>query len=376
MRLYIFIDAFGSEILQKHPNFLKDLIVDRRKIRTIFGYSSACDPSIISGKLPMEHQLWSSFYYSPETCPYKWVKWLTFLPSCLTNRSRVRHLLSKWIKKIHGFTGYFQIYNVPFKYLPFFDYAEKERIWAEGGMGKTRTIFDLLAKMKIPYYVGDQDSETQQITKVVELMEKGSIEFAYLLFGKLDALMHSVGTHDPRVAEQIKIYDQQIRYLFRVASENYTELDWAIFSDHGMHDVTETYDLQEVVSSLNLKYGVDYVAMYDSTMARFWFLNDQARNIIAELLMNDSKGRLLTREELIEFGVYFSSSKYGELIFLVNPGILIIPSFMGLKRIAGMHGYHPAEAASYAMLCSNKNIPDEVDRCEKIFNVMRKSVDA
>jgi hypothetical protein len=155
LSLFIFIDAFGREVFLRHPFFLQELIRDHKKIDTILGYSSACDPSIISGKLPCEHLMWSSFYYDPKGSPFKWTKALAILPDSIFRRGRVRHYLSRLIKKVLGFTGYFQLYGVPFKILPLFNYAEKKRIWEPGGLLRGETIFDELARRGIPHYVHD-----------------------------------------------------------------------------------------------------------------------------------------------------------------------------------------------------------------------------
>ena len=105
LSLFLFIDAFGWELKQRHPDFLKELIHDSKPLDTILGYSSACDPSIISGLTPSEHKLWSSYYYDPEHSPFKWTQPLAILPDCIFNRGRVRGQLSKWIKKRCGFTS-------------------------------------------------------------------------------------------------------------------------------------------------------------------------------------------------------------------------------------------------------------------------------
>lgn len=369
--LCFFIDAFGWEIFKAHRDFLADLLVDSRRLRTILGYSSACDPSIISGMLPQEHRLWSSFYYSPQSCPYKWVRWLKFLPKAITDRSRIRHLLSRAIKGIHGFTGYFQIYHMPFEHLPLFDYAEKKRIWSPGGLPEGKTIFDHLNAKEISYYVGDlAGSDERQLDHVKSLIESQKISFAYLLLGQLDGLMHAVGTKDPKVTQLIRWYDQQIRILISTAEANYEEVSFFVFSDHGMHEVRETYDLQAEIGSLGLDYGVDYVAIYDSTMARFWYLNDEARKKILSCLGRIPKGRVVSDEELQRLGVYFADRQYGETIFLMDSGVLINPSFMGLKKIAGMHGYHPDDLDSYAMIGGNRQLPEELRSIEQIFTLI------
>ncbi|MDD4805709.1 MAG: hypothetical protein PHO35_02850, partial [Candidatus Cloacimonetes bacterium] len=60
LALYVFIDALGWEIYQKY-GFLADLNLNSRRLETTFGFSSAADPSILTGRYPDEHTHWSSF---------------------------------------------------------------------------------------------------------------------------------------------------------------------------------------------------------------------------------------------------------------------------------------------------------------------------
>ncbi len=373
LSLFIFIDAFGREIFLRHPFFLQGLIRDHKKLDTILGYSSACDPSIISGKLPCEHLMWSSFYYDPKGSPFKWTRALAILPDSIFLRGRVRHYLSRLIKKVLGFTGYFQLYGVPFKYLPLFNYAEKKRIWVPGGLLHGETIFDKLARHGIPHYVHDSAvSDETKLARLTADIESQRIEFAYCSLGKLDALMHAVGTRDPKVTELIHWYDQQVRRLITTAEEHYEEVSWYVFTDHGMHDITEGYDLISDIQETGLRWNEDYVAFYDSTMARFWFLTDEARQKITARLNTHPKGRLLTDDALKHEGIYFADHLYGELIFLINSGIQIVPSFMGIKQIKGMHGYSPQDADSAASICSNRELPESLTKIHQIYHLMHK----
>ena len=119
-----------------------------------------------------------------------------------------------------------------------------------------------------------------------------------------------------------------------------------------------------------MEWNKDYAAFYDSTMARFWFLNDTARNPMVRLLSNHAKGRILSEAELKAFGTYFEDGQYGELIFLMNSGIQIVPSFMGINPVKGMHGYHPSDPDSKASLASNKPIPESVTKIQYIHQLM------
>lgn len=376
LSLFLFIDAFGWEVRQRHPDFLKGLIVDSKPLETILGYSSACDPSIISGLTPSEHKLWSSYFYDPKNSPFKWTKPLGLLPNFIFNRGRVRGRMSRWVKEKCGITGYFQLYAVPFKDLHLFNYAEQKRIWEPGGLPRGKTIFDRMTEQDIPYYVHDSNlTDEQRIDSLHAHIENQAIEFAYCSFGKLDALMHAKGNDHPDIGNLMDGYDAEFRKLITAAEQQYEEVAWYIFTDHGMHNVTDSFDLITDIQSLELQWISDYCAFYDSTMARFWFKNENARSKIFKCLGNHPQGRILTDDELKQHGVYFEDGQYGELIFLMNSGTQIAPSFMGVKPCAGMHGFNPADDDSKASISSNKPIPENITKIQHIHSLMLQELD-
>ena len=368
--LFFFIDAFGWEVYQRNRFFLADLVREARPLDTILGYSSACDPSIISGRLPSGHRMWSSFYYSPATCPYRWLRHLGMLPQSIFNRGRVRYWLSRCIKRLHGFTGYFMIYNVPFRLLPFFDYSEKRSIWREGLL-RGRTIFNRLDEQHRPYYVHTGGtSDPRRFQDLRGLLQKGAVDFAYVSLGRLDALMHRIGNSGEEVTGLLRWYDARIRETIAAAEASYERVSWYVFTDHGMHNTTAGYDLIADVERLGLEFGKDYAAFYDATMGRFWALNDRARSALTGLLGAHPQGRLLPDDELKSLGVYFEDHMYGDLIFLMNSGVQIVPSFMGSSRMPGLHGFHPRDADSRASILSNRPLPDSLRRIEGIHGLM------
>jgi len=370
--LFIFIDALGWEVLKAHDFLLADRVRERRPLRTILGYSSACDPSIISGLLPCEHGLWSSYYYSPATSPFRWLKPLQLLPEALFSRARVRHCLSAMVKRHCGFTGYFQLYAVPFRQLPLFDYSEKKRIWEPGGLPRGQSIFDLLAARGDRWFVHQSGAgDAHNLARLTALAAAGALDFAYISLGRLDALMHAVGTRQPQVGELIRWYDTRLRQLLAAAESAYAEVPWYLFTDHGMHDITATHDLPADIARLGLKYGRDYVAFYDSTMARFWFLQPAARERITGALTGHPRGRWLGDDELRRWGVYFPDHRYGEAVFLMQSGVQMVPSFMGARPAAGIHGFHPDDPESAAAISSNRPLPKAgLETIPDIFGLM------
>ena len=83
--LFVFVDACGWEIIKDDP-FVHDLAPQRKRLRSVFGYSSACVPSILSGRWPVEHRNWCYFVYDPPHSPFRSLRPLRWLPRALTSR--------------------------------------------------------------------------------------------------------------------------------------------------------------------------------------------------------------------------------------------------------------------------------------------------
>ena len=366
-----FIDALGWEVL-KGRRFMEDQLPVRRKLRSVFGFSSACIPSILTGLMPREHLHWSFFYYSPQTSPFKPLRLLGLLPRSLVDRGRVRNLVSKLIKRLYSYTGYFQLYNIPFEHVDKFDYCEKSDLFVPGGINRGKNIFDHLSHAGVPYHVSDwRDSEENNLATLKSDLNKGEIAFALLYMASMDALLHEVGKESPQVDQKLAWYEAQLKDVLRTASEHYDEVRLFICSDHGMATVHTHFDLMSKIEALGLEFGRDYTATYDSTMGRFWFHNPPARERIIELLEQVPEGRVLPKEELAQLGCDFEGDQYGELIFLMNAGVLIVPSHMGLTPITGMHGYHPDDPDSDASLLSNVEPPNDPRAITDMFHLMR-----
>ena len=360
LSLCVFIDAFGWEILQRH-SFLPELRRVARPLDTVFGYSSTCEPTILTGQAPRDHGHFSFFYYDPPNSPFRALAPLRLLPRSLTQRGRVRHWMSRGFKMLSGYTGYFQLYNMPFEHLKLFDYAEKRDLFEPGGvLSGAPTFFDEARRRRVPYFLADwRASEQQNITALEGALDRGEPGFAYLYMAAMDGLLHEVGNGSAgasRVAAKIAWYEEKIRGLLDIAARRYGTLRLHVFSDHGMTDTVAECDVMARIESLGLRFGRDYVASYDSTMARFWFLEGRAEERIRAALEEEPAGRVLADETLVEWGVDFPGQRYGELFYLMNPGVLLNPSFMGIKAMAGMHGFDPTHKDSVAMYLSNVEV--------------------
>jgi len=375
--LFIFIDACGWEIIKNDP-FARAVAPHRKRLASVFGYSSACIPSILSGRWPEEHRNWCYFVYDPTNSPFKSLRRLQWLPKALTSRRIFRRWLSKFIRVQLKFRGYFDLYNIPFRYISLFDFTEKKNPLQPGGMNRGANIFDWLTDRQIAYHVSaPTTNEAENLAKLMVDIEAERIDFAFLYWPNLDGLLHQVGNQSAEVPAKLRGYEPMIDQLLQVADKHYAETRLYIFSDHGMANCDELLDLKARVDALEVRMQEDYAVVYDSTMARFWFFNEQARRQITECLNQIPQGRILPDEELKRMRTFFPDRYFGELIFLVKEGVLIVPSHMGERPIRAMHGYHPSDPQSYAALLSNQSdIPADIAAIPDLFRLMTRDAAA
>jgi hypothetical protein len=130
-----------------------------------------------------------------------------------------------------------------------------------------------------------------------------------------------------------------------------------------------TVNIMDAVEKSGLVFGKDYGACFDSTMARFYYLNEKAEPVISGL-MKKFPGHFLSKEEESKYGIYRTDRIFGDAIFLLDAGIQIVPSDMGDKPLNGMHGFAPENEHSFAMILSNTPIPEKVENVADYFNLM------
>ncbi|HWT77778.1 MAG TPA: hypothetical protein VN648_03125, partial [Candidatus Methylomirabilis sp.] len=151
---------------------------------------------------------------------------------------------------------------------------------------------------------------------------------------------------------------------------SHDEVAFFVISDHGMTPKRAGYDLIAEVKALGLQMPRDYLALYDSTMARFWFFNNRAREQLSQRLAALDCGHTLGDEERRELGIDFPDGRNGELVFLMNPGVLIEPSYFGTQAPEGMHGFHPDDPYSSAAFLANREPRHPIRTLIDVHDVM------
>ena len=379
VEIFLFIDALGWELVSR-TSFMAEKLPFRRKIEMQFGYSSSAIPTILSGRTPAEHGHLGLFRFAPDDSPFRLLGKLAVLmrPKSLWDRGRVRHWLSRIIKRLYGFTGYFQLYQMPFKKLALMDYCEKRDLFAAHGMEGIENLRDLLIRLGIPYHISDWHLGDRRNFEAARQAIRRDKKFLFIYTAELDGLLHQYPA--PPVADVIRDklnwYQEQIESLFRLCAERKKKMRLTVISDHGMTPLTGTVDLKSAIEKTPLVFGRDYGACYDSTMFRVTFLSPEAEKVIREAVEPfESSGHWLSETEEKHYGIYRSDRKFGDAVFLLDPGIQIVPSDMGAKPLNGMHGFAPEDKDSQAVILSTEEIPARIRCVADYFGLMKQRME-
>ena len=373
VKVFVFVDALGWKQTSKY-GFLNDLLPYRRKIEMQFGYSCTAIPTILTGVRPSEHGHLAFYDWSPEHSPFGAMKYISrlFWPKSFWRRGRVRNVLSRLIKKLYGFTGYFQLYGIPLERLSRLDYCEKKDMFVEGGLTPVKNLADTWSEQGMRFHISNwRKPEAENFSIATELLAKGELDRAFVYSADFDALQHDNVGKDEALAPKVKQYEQRIRKLHDALIKAGRPFELTVFSDHGMTPLRGVIDAPAALTATGLVWGKDYASAIDSTMARFWWLDDKAKDIVTAAF-KDFPGHWLTEVEMKYHGIWREDGKFGNAIFLADAGVQFCPSDMGVKPLNGMHGFDPSDEDSQACWLSTVPVPDDVSRVCDYFRVMTK----
>ncbi|HVB34133.1 MAG TPA: alkaline phosphatase family protein [Patescibacteria group bacterium] len=355
-RILVLIDALGWTYVREQ-GFLQGLLRYRAPIRTVLGFSSAAIPTILTGAPPQRHGHWNLLYYDPEHSPFRWLRRLDFLPERVLNNRLTRRSITEIGRRALGLGPLFDCSVNP-RLLPWFNWVEKRNIFARGGITGAPSFFDEIARRDVScrVYTYRDSSDEEIIQKAEKDLASGEADVLFLYLSEIDRFLHERCASRQDWMATLARYETRLLSLFEKALERDRRATCAVFSDHGMTPVRRHIDLAGEIGRLGYRMPEDFLAVYDSTMARYWFFGDRARQAITRHLAALPVGRILTDQELQRLGVFFGDRRYGELIYLLDAGCLLSDSGFhnGGWKPAGMHGYHPDDPYSDGVFLTNR----------------------
>jgi predicted AlkP superfamily pyrophosphatase or phosphodiesterase len=342
--IVICLDGFRYDYLQK-TNFLKKIMKKGIYGRVYHGFGYASEFSAITGKDVEGLGIITNNFIYRENGGLKFYNFFKFLG----DSKKIRLLLDLVYNTKEFLIGNAQpksIFSVPLSYSKYFDFLMRKNFFSQPISGN-KTIFEVLRDKKIkvvgymwPFIYENNKShldifnikkstantDDRTFKKSLELAKQNN-QLSYFHFFSTDNLVHKLGTNSEETFNLVRKLDNFVEQLSKYSDSI------LIFSDHGMVDVKKTWDLWAEINNLGFVYGSDYVMFLDSTLARFWFKNKIAEDKIKELLEKSRRG------EIINFRNLDIKKNFGDIIFQVNPGILILPNFYQDKSDKAMHGY-------------------------------------
>lgn len=370
----LLVDALGWELAGRTVDLAPGL-TERRRLDTILGFSSGALPTLFTGRLPADHGRWLMYRRAVGPTPFAGFQWLALAPGRARRSWRMSRTLHALVRR-RGVRGYFDLYEVPIPLLAEFDLAERDDIFAPGGL-PLDSLWDALERRGVARAMWDwRTPESANLAALERHVAEGEGEFLFCYTAGLDATLHREGNDGDGVRSWLGGLGGVLRRIEEAGTRRGATPWIYLLSDHGMVDVDRTVDVMGRLATLPVCWPGDYLAFFDSTMARFWWRGGPARDRVRAALAREPAGRWLDDGELEREGCRFAGRDYGDDVFLLEPGALMVPSFMGSRPVRAMHGYDPSHPGMAALLWSNRPIPAGVGHLTHVRGFLERELDA
>jgi len=317
----------------------------RKKVRATAGFTQRT--AMLTGTYPSTSGHFTWYLYDPLNSPFAWLRPFAFSKRLTAYNPLVKRTIRTWTRILTGAVRPDPAY-IPLDLLSYFDLSIN-RSPLEQELAHLPNVFSVCQKSGLRS-LNEMDSfatiGSRPYTRLFTLLEKSlRANQAYDLYlahlADLDLLGHKYGPDSGPVKEAVNQIDNGVAHLCDLLKTRYRSHNLLVVSDHGMRQVSGSINITADLARLESKAPEDYVYFLDSTMARFWFRSRRAREEVEEMLLCLGHGRTLSDEERRRLHVDFSDNRYGDILFWLDKGCVISPSFFQRSTgdLKGMHGY-------------------------------------
>jgi len=335
-KLVICLDGLGfDKISKRNTPFLYEFSKKNHlaRLKTLLAFTGI-EFTFFSGSYPDKHDIWLEFVHAPKTSPFKWQKYFSFL-----GRKAINYL-SIFMQYLGGSEFITKTYHIPYSVMSKFDLASRKNIWSLEAFKNKRFIcykFPFFVKNNkikvVPFYENDEE----RCKRIIKSVDKETEIYAVQLVD-LDKISHKFGVGSKETLNKIKQLDELIRKTVSLFQQKIPDVDVVLWSDHGFADVKKYEDMEKM-----LPKSKEYLVFYGGTTASFWFKNEKIRKEIVNKLKKFRFGKILSEKDKKRYKMPLSK-KHGEVIFAVNPGVMIFPNYYEKtekEKFKAMHGYMP-----------------------------------
>ncbi|MFB3897953.1 MAG: alkaline phosphatase family protein [bacterium] len=355
--LVIFVDSLPYQYALQMP--IAKHFSTQLPLTPGFGYSINIQAELFSGKMPDELEYFSEWTYAGTDSPFRKYRMLFNVLSPSSKVYLIDRILHRIGNKIFG-----PIWNIPFRYLPYLK-NQPDIFSQEYTIPSIFTQIPELQVIKYPDF-SYPDRDDKMTLAGLTTMETHPQLFIGLV--DLDGITHGVGVGSPEYLIALERLNANLDKLLNKYTKLFPDGKMIIVSDHGMANVTGSIEL-----ILEKEFGrvnpTSYFYIQDSTMLRIWTFTDKKRKEIEQFLDHQPYGKIVTDDERAKYKL--TSSKFGDIIFLLNEGLVFSPSFYGRKLPKAMHGYHPELASQQGVLLYNNPLPSDLGSMQRTTKVYR-----
>lgn len=345
--IFILVDALKSKyVCENDMPFLYEFIKNNYTIGEINPSPGFCERSeIFTGLNSFDSGNFTAIARDPKISEYKGYKFLAFLKCIFSFNKRVQNFI---IRKYLIWKGInMKPYYIPLKSL------NKYYLTEDGNTKriKYKTIFNILDENNLSYCLDafttlagydivKIDSYTEYLKKRISYNDY----FIPIYLGSIDYYGHHYKSNSLELKNELRKIDKTLKEMYKIAIKN--NYQFSVLGDHGMFEVRESINIKDIISKLKLKEGKQYDMFLDSTVARFWFYDEESRIKITNTLEKiKDKGKVINEKNYKKYNLpmdIISSDGhpiYGDTLWYANSGVIIFPDYFNDKIDIGMHGY-------------------------------------
>ena len=348
--------------------------------------------------------------FDPQNSPYVKVPLMRFLgiieditlfPLRLFSRNfhtqvqeKMRYLISCQFKEM-GIT--MPSYFIPYSWLPYFSLTEDRIDHRNPAAFQVPTILTLLAEAGRTYcydtftalnFNSPYQSDADRLNAVICDIQKSPKDLYLVYIAAPDVFGHWYGPDSLDFRRVLRSLDKDLEHFVQSLEQKVPGNRYVFLGDHGMMTVNKRIDAAKEISRLlrlvRLRKGRDVIYFLDSTMVRLWAISDKARSMLPVVLtksdMFNRNGTWMDEKIAKRNNVPLSDRRYGDYLWVANPGTLIFPDYFHIRRpCKGMHGYDPHLPESRGTCIHwGSGIPSSkkpVLPLSGVFNVIKRSLE-
>lgn len=336
-RLVVFVDSLPFSYVDRMP-FLStaDMVCE---ITPGVGYSINLHPELFGGYRPDDVGFFGEWTYEP--CESDFVRLSPILVAlhALSLHPVGDRMVRKLLKRLIGPT-----FRIPLRYL---DRFRRCGIKVFASDFPLPTIFSRTNDLRLVLpYEGTKEKRDERAYLEARTRIQTHPKL-FLAFPDLDSIGHRYGVGSPEYDDKVQELDSWIQELTETFLYGCPHGRVVVLSDHGMANVNRGYHLT-IESDIGPARREAYTFFLDSTILRIWVHDEDLRGPTISYLEDLGVGAIMDSKTRSRYGL--KKKEWGDIIYILDEGVVFHPSFLSSGVPKAMHGYHPELASQKAVL--------------------------